>query len=149
MQRRRFFFLQQAMGLRIVLRRLRGPCCGVFALLLTAGGTVAQTFAPTAAQDAAFNEAIAALKLGNYVIAAEQLTLLAEQGHLAAQYDLGWMRAHGLGGPTDLVAAYQWFALVARVGQVKAIQALEEVKRRMSPAQIAQGEAQANAWRPR
>jgi TPR repeat protein len=100
-------------------------------------------------EDISFNEAVASLKLGDYVIALEKFTQSAERGNVAAQYDLGWMRARGLGAPTDYPAAYQWFALVARAGQEKGRQALEDISVRMSPAQIAEGEQRARAWQPK
>lgn len=99
-------------------------------------------------RDASFNEAVAAMKLGNYAIALEKFTILAEQGDLAAQYDLGWMRARGLGARTDNVAAYQWFSLVAKAGQELGRQALSDIRGRMSAAEIAEGERRAAAWRP-
>lgn len=138
--------LQRATSVGIVLCRTAGRCCAIFAVLLAVAGDVSAQDRATLAQDRAFNEAVAALKLGNYALAAEQFTPLAQSGHLAAQYNLGWMRAQGLGGPVDLIAAYQWFALVAKAGQEKAVQALHEVRNRMTAAQIAEGDARIAAW---
>jgi TPR repeat protein len=99
------------------------------------------------AQERAFQEATAALKLGNYALAMDQFRALAEAGHLASQYNLGWMRAQGLGGRVDFIAAYQWFGLVAKAGQEKAVQALDQLRSRMTAAEIAEGEARIAAWR--
>ncbi len=139
--------LQRAASHGIVLSRALGRCCVLFAILLAVAGSVCAQDRATPAQDRAFNEAVAALKLGNYALALEQFAPLAESGHLAAQYNLGWMRAQGLGGPVDLVAAYQWFALVAETGQERGVQALHEVQSRMTAAQIAEGDARIGAWR--
>lgn len=139
--------LQRAASVAIALSRTAGRCCALFAVLLAFAGSVSAQDRAAPAQERAFNEAVAALKLGNYVLAAEQFTPLAESGHLAAQYNLGWMRAQGLGGPVDLIAAYQWFALVAKAGQEKGVQALHELRSRMTAAQIAEGEARIGAWR--
>ncbi len=139
--------LQRAASHGIVLSRLAGRCCAIFAVLLVVAGSASAQDRTTPAQDRAFNDAVAALKLGNYVLAAEQFAPLAESGHLAAQYNLGWMRAQGLGGPADLIAAYQWFALVAKAGQERAIRALDELRSRMTAAQIADGDARLDAWR--
>jgi TPR repeat protein len=111
----------------------------------------AMTHSPLRAQsadDAAFAAAIASLKLGNYAVAREQFAPLARAGDAASQYNLGWLLAKGLGGPQDLVGAYQWFALVARAGHDKGREGLAEVARLMTPAQIAEGRRRAEAWRP-
>ena len=139
--------LQRAAPQGIALTRAVGRCCVLFAILLAVAGSAFAQDRAVPAQDRAFNDAVAALKLGNYVLAVEQFTPLAESGHLAAQYNLGWMRAQGLGGPADLVAAYQWFALVAESGQERGIRALDELRSRMSAAQIAEGDSRVGAWR--
>lgn len=107
----------------------------------------ARAVAPTPA-DAAFDAAIASLKLGNYALAREQFRPLAEAGDAAAQYNLGWLLAKGLGGARNLVAAYQWFFLVADAGHEKGRDGLAEISRLMTPAEIAEGERRARAWRP-
>lgn len=109
----------------------------------------AQTLDPAAVQDQRFSEAVASLKRGDYALALDQFGALAQEGHLAAQYDLGWMRAKGLGAPMDLVAAYQWFALVADAGQEKGRQSLNEIRGLMTPAQIAEGERRRRDFKAR
>lgn len=111
------------------------------------GVNIAGARADTAEQRKQFDQAYANFKLGNYATALSEFERLAEAGNVAAQYNLGFMRARGLGGPVDLVAAYQWFALVAKAGQERGVQALHEVRDRMTAAQIAEGDARIGAWR--
>lgn len=125
----------------------------IIALLALCGATEARPavaqIAAAPSQDEQFNEAVAALKLGNYAVALDAFEDLAERGDEAAQYNLGWMRAKGLGAPMDLVAAYQWFGLVAQAGQEKGRQSLAEVRALLTPAQIAEGERRIRAFQAR
>lgn len=135
-------------GFENSLRRATAGFCLALALLVCAAGApAAQQFGPRA-QETQFEQAVASLKRGDYALALEAFERLAGQGHLAAQYDAGWMRARGLGAPVDYIAAYQWFALVARAGEEKGVNALRELRQRMAAADIAEGELRADRWRP-
>ena len=46
----------------------------------------------------------------DYAKAALHFRLSAEQGHMLAQYHLGWMYGHGEGFEKDLVRAAHWYA---------------------------------------
>jgi len=150
---------RQSMALATVyhsrnLRKALNHMAAALGLLLTIsffaanGPSHAQIFDP-ALQDRQFDGAVASFKQGDYTLALEGFEALAEQGYLPAQYNMGWMRARGLGAPADFIAAYQWFALVARAGEEKGVNAVYELRQRMPPADVAEGERRADYWRPR
>ena len=63
----------------------------------------------------------------------------AEQGNLAAQNNLGLMYERGRGVPRDYVMAYLWYARAASSlgpDRDKATRNLDQVRRKMTPAQI-------------
>jgi TPR repeat protein len=65
--------------------------------------------------------------------------LAAEQGNLAAQNNLGLMYERGRGVPHDYVMAYLWYARAASSlgpDTDKAVRNLEQVRGKMTPAQI-------------
>jgi len=62
------------------------------------GVNIAGARAETAEQRKQFDQAYADFKLGNYATALSEFEILAEAGNVAAQYNLGFMRAKGLGG---------------------------------------------------
>lgn len=70
----------------------------------------------------------------------------AEQGHARAQYNLGMMYYFGKGVPEDKVAAYQWVILSAERGEQTAIDAMPELAKKISTAQVASAQAAAQAW---
>ena len=88
--------------------------------------------------------------------AARWWLLAADQGDVFAQFNLGVMFARGTGVPKDFIQAYLWLILAASQGPetglknneaaVKLRDALAEV---MSPAQIAEAQRLASAWRPK
>lgn len=110
---------------------------------------MAQSRTETPQERARFDQAYADFKLGNYATALGEFESLAEAGNVAAQYNLGFMRAKGLGGPTDYVAAYVWFSLVAKAGQERGAKSLAEIKAAMREPQIAEGERRLRAFAPR
>ena len=57
---------------------------------------------------------------GNYEAAVKHLTILAEQGHADAQYNLGVMYDNGRGVPQDYVKAAKWYRLAAEQGHADA-----------------------------
>jgi peptidoglycan hydrolase-like protein with peptidoglycan-binding domain len=61
---------------------------------------------------------------------------------------LAKMYAEGLGLLQDYVQAHKWWNLAAAQGDADAARARDEIARRMTPAQIAQAQDLARAWRP-
>lgn len=71
----------------------------------------------------------------------------AEQGHAAGQNHVGLMFYKGEGVEQDYIQAYQWAFLAAEQGVDAAVQALSILEDEMTPAQIAEAKALADAWR--
>jgi TPR repeat protein len=70
----------------------------------------------------------------------------AEQGSAKAQMNLGRMYEAGRGISRDTVEAYMWFSLSTAAGNDEARSKLSDLVKRMTPAQIAEGKRQADAW---
>ncbi len=100
---------------------------------------------PAAAE---FADAIEAYDQGDYATTFAELRPLAEAGDPNAQYMLGFLYERGEGVARDLTRAYAWYGLAARQGDAFAAQALAQLARRMSAAQIAEAEAYARAVAP-
>ena len=79
--------------------------------------------------------------------------LAADQGVPSAQSSLGDMYELGQGVPKDYVLAYMWRNLAAAGGgaftREKAAKARDDLAGKMSPAQIAEAQKRASAWRPK
>ena len=73
----------------------------------------------------------------------------ADQGETWAQTNLGVKYARGQGVPQDYVAAYMWFVLSAAQGDQVAVQDMHAAAQYMSPAQIAEAQKLAAAWKPK
>jgi TPR repeat protein len=89
----------------------------------------------------------------DFVEAGQWWQLAAEQGMAVAQLNLGVMYANGDGVPQDYVKSYVYTNLAAAhlpPGQDRdiAVKNREIVGKLMSPAQIAEGQRLARAWRP-
>jgi len=67
----------------------------------------------------------------------------AEQGEPYAQGCMGVMYAVGEGVPRDLVQAYAWLLQAQAGGDADAAEPFEQVKRSLSPAEIAEGNRRA------
>jgi TPR repeat protein len=74
--------------------------------------------------------------------------LAADKGYAAAQSSLGVMYADGQGVPQNDVEAYKWWSLAAAQGDSSAAKNRDIVRRNMTPAQIAEGQRLAAAWKP-
>src|SRR6266481_2316508 len=72
----------------------------------------------------------------------------AEQDHPVAKLYLGVMYAEGRGVQQDYVRAYMWFSLSAAQGEQRAVKTLGMAERKMTPAQIAEGQKLARGWKP-
>ena len=64
----------------------------------------------------------------------------AEQGDAEAQFNLGAMYAKGEGVPEDYVRAFAWFNLAAAQGDENAEKAKDDIRHRMTAAQIAEAQ---------
>jgi TPR repeat protein len=73
----------------------------------------------------------------------------ADRGAADAQYNLGTMYVSGKGVPQDYVVAYMWLELAAAAGNLGALQDVDVVVRRMTPAQIAEAQKLAHDWKPK
>ena len=75
--------------------------------------------------------------------------LAADQGEVRGQWSLGRMFEQGRGVPQNYVEAYKWFALSAAQTKVAGVTMdRDKLLNRMTPAQIAEGQRIAAAWRP-
>ena len=72
-----------------------------------------------------FATAKASFQAQDYGNAAALLLPLAQQGHLEAQYTIGYMYHYGLGLPRNEREALHWFSIAAARGHAKAQQALK------------------------
>jgi TPR repeat protein len=77
--------------------------------------------APAWAEYKAVKEAYdLAVERGDYATAMRELRPLAEQGHAAAQFNLGLLYANGQGVPKDDAQARQWYEKAAAQGHAEA-----------------------------
>jgi len=67
-----------------------------------------------------YQEGLSAYMRGDYARALAAFLPLGRQGHVEAQYTLGYMYATGLGAPKRQAAAAQWYRRAAEQGHVKA-----------------------------
>ena len=81
----------------------------------------------------------------SYEEAAKWYSRAALQGNATAQNNLGVMYRQGQGVPQDLVAAYEWFYLAAAQGDTNAVISRDNLSGSMTPPQIAEAKAQAEA----
>ncbi len=83
---------------------------------------------------------------------AEWLQKAAAGGHAKAQFELARMYLRGTGLPVDSVKAYIWLNLAAAGGIEEAASPRDAVLRLLSPAQVAEAQAEARrlaeAWNP-
>jgi TPR repeat protein len=83
----------------------------------------------------------------DFAAARNIFTTHAERGESAAQIELGFMYAIGEGIPGDKVQAYKWFDVAARSGDRFAGEMRDTLANRMTPEQIAEGKARAEAFK--
>jgi TPR repeat protein len=83
----------------------------------------------------------------NYEEAAKWFQKSAEQGYDKALYNLGLLYSNGNGVPKDYMQAYLCFKLAAEQGIETANTYLETMAQQMTPAQIAQAQEMAKAWK--
>jgi hypothetical protein len=83
----------------------------------------------------------------DYAQAVKWYRLAADQGYASAQYNLGGMYYLGQGVPQDYVQAHKWYNLSAASGDADAFKFRDDVASKMTPAQIAEAQRLASAWR--
>jgi uncharacterized protein len=84
----------------------------------------------------------------DYAQAVSWFRKAAEQGHAEAQYLLGLMYLHHAGGmPRDMVLAYVLWNLAAANGNADAAEQRARLIKRMTPAQVEEGQALSSAWK--
>jgi TPR repeat protein len=79
----------------------------------------------------------------------------AAQGEAAGQFNLGILYAHGRGVPLDVMQAYKWFELASlrydssdKERRENAVRNRDMAAAKMTPAQIAEAQKLARAWKP-
>jgi TPR repeat protein len=82
---------------------------------------------------------------GDYLPAIRLFRPLAEQGNPKAQTRIGTMYRKGEGMTSSPARAFMWFSLAARRGDAKAKAGLREISRTMTPAEMSQAQAMAQA----
>jgi TPR repeat protein len=103
--------LRHALGHPPPMRNLTATLCLTLAVLLgSAGMSVSQDF----------QKGVDAYDTGDYSLALDEFTPLAEQGDASAQYNLGEMYRRGDGVPQDFATAMKWYTLAAEQGNASA-----------------------------
>ena len=92
----------------------------------------------------------------DYAQAVKWYRLAADRGYARAQSRLGFMYSLGHGVPKDYVQAVKWFNLSAARASADekdvrdhAAKALDELASMMTPAQVAEAQKRASAWKPK
>lgn len=80
-------------------------------------------------------------------LAAQWYERAARRGHASAQLNLGDAYARGRGVERDLVAAHMWLSLAASQGKEWAAKRRDQLKKSMTPTQIASARARARAFK--
>jgi hypothetical protein len=97
------------------------------------------------AQAGPWEDGMVAYNRGDYVPAIRLFRPLAEAGNLKAQNQIGLMYRKGEGTARSPARAFMWFSLAAKRGDAKAKAELRAVSGTMTPAEISQARAMAQA----
>jgi TPR repeat protein len=92
-----------------------------------------------------WEDGMVAYNRGDYVPAIRLFRPLAEQGNPKAQTQIGTMYRKGEGTAPSLTRAFMWFSVAAKRGDAKAKAGLLDVSRKMTPAEMSEGAAMADA----
>ena len=92
-----------------------------------------------------WEDGMVAYNRGDYVPAIRLFRPLAEAGNPTAQNQIGVMYRKGEGVARSPARAFMWFSLAAKRGDAKAKAGLREVSRAMTPAEMSQAQAMAEA----
>ncbi|MBF0273257.1 MAG: sel1 repeat family protein [Magnetococcales bacterium] len=98
-------------------------------------------------QDEEFTNAVRAYEQHDMSRAFKAFERLAQKDDPQAQMNLAFMLRDGQGVAQDLVSAYMWLELAARLGDEIAIQERNRLQHRMSPQQVALANQRALAQR--
>jgi TPR repeat protein len=114
---------------------------------MTIGGLIvaAQISVLSAALAGPWEDGMVAYNRGDYMPAIRLFRPLAEQGNPKAQSLLGAMYRKGEGVARSSVHAFIWFSRAAAHGDARAKVELQEVSQTMTPAEISQAQAMAQA----
>jgi TPR repeat protein len=115
---------------------------------------------PGIALSGPFEDGVAAYDRGDYTTAIRLFRPLAEQGIASAQYNLGYMLAHGKGAPQNYGEALEWYrkaadqeyaaaqnALRAILMDYTASRAAEQARDRTLNSALAAGDTLDEAWK--
>ena len=108
--------------------------------------TLALAAAPLAMAD--YEAGQRAWEAGRVDEALPQWRAAADAGDGRAMLALGRLYVQGLGVLQDYVEAHKWLNLAASRGEAAALGERDAVTAKMTPAQIAEAQEQAGAWRP-
>jgi TPR repeat protein len=92
-----------------------------------------------------FEDGMAAYNRGDYMPAIRLFGPLAGQGNARAQHLIGVMYRKGEGVARNPVRAFAWFSLAAAHGDREATAKLRDVSRTMTPEELSQARAMAQA----
>ena len=92
-----------------------------------------------------WEDGMVAYNRGDYVPAIRLFRPLAEQGNPKAQTQVGTMYRKGEGTAPSPTRAFMWFSIAARRGDAKAKAGLREISKTMTPAEMSQAQAMAEA----
>ena len=80
--------------------------------------------------------------------AAKWFEMAASYGMPDSQYNLGILYARGAGVDQDLVKSYKWFSIVAGAGDSDASSKRDEIKKALTPTQLAGADSDIAAFKP-
>ena len=84
----------------------------------------------------------------NDAIAVEWLTRAANQGQSEAQFELGLHYLNGEGVATSEIEAYRWWRIAADKGHIRAQASLDNLEKKISPAQKSEASRKASSFSP-
>ena len=110
----------------------------------SAAATILSSIQPKSASEQDFDMGYEAYKAGNYGVALQKWTVLADKGNVNAKFYLGRMYSNGQGVPQDYALAVKWFHLAAKQGNAESQKVLGIMYRRGEG--LPQDYAKAWAW---
>ena len=107
--------------------------------------SIAATLLGSHALAGPWEDGMVAYNRGDYLPAIRLFRPLAEAGNPKAQNQIGLMYRKGEGTAQSPARAFMWFSLAARRGDAKAKAELRAVSGTMTPAEVSQARAMADA----
>ena len=71
---------------------------------------------------------------------------VADQGHVAAQAELGFLYRYGRGVEQNDIQAYKWLSISAREGHEQPQETKQRLEEEMTPVQVAEAQELARKW---